>query len=104
MRPRGPAVTTVPVARRRTLFTRANSSRASSKHHAVRKLWSEGHGSYSTKGNYAAGAVLGTHWLTEDFCDGTLIRVVTDRVAVTNLVTHRRVTVKAGHSYFATAP
>ena len=93
-----------PTARERSHVARANSSRASSKHHAVRKLWSEGHGSYSTKGNYAAGAVLGTHWLTEDFCDGTLIRVVTDRVAVTNLVTHRHLTVKAGHSYFAKAP
>jgi hypothetical protein len=67
----------------------------------VRKLWSEGHGSYSTKGNYATGAVLGTRWLTEDFCDGTLIRVLTDRVAVTNLLSHRRLVVTAGHSYFA---
>ena len=72
--------------------------------HVVRKLWSEGHGKYSTKGNYAAGAVLGTRWLTEDLCDGTLIHVVTDRVAVTNLVNHRHLTVKAGHSYLAKAP
>ena len=70
----------------------------------MRKLWSEGHGHYSTKGNYAAGAVLGTRWLTEDLCQGTLIRVVTDRVAVTNLVNHHHVTVSAGHSYFAKAP
>jgi hypothetical protein len=72
--------------------------------HVVRKLWSEGHGKYSTKGNYAAGAVLGTRWLTEDLCEGTLIRVVTDRVAVTNFVNHRHLTVRAGHSYFAKAP
>ena len=70
----------------------------------VRKLWGDGHGSYSTKGNYAAGAVLGTRWLTEDRCDGTLVRVVTDRVKVTNLVNHSRVTVKAGQSYLAKAP
>ncbi len=70
----------------------------------VRKLWAEGHGSYSTKGSYATGAVLGTRWLTEDFCEGTLIRVATDRVRVTNLVTHRRLTVTAGHSYLAKAP
>jgi ferric-dicitrate binding protein FerR (iron transport regulator) len=70
----------------------------------VRKLWAEGHGSYSTKGNYATGAVLGTRWLTEDRCDGTLIRVLTDRVAVTDLVTHKHVTVQAGHSYLAKAP
>jgi hypothetical protein len=29
---------------------------------------------------------------------------VTDRVAVTNLVNHHHVTVKAGHSYLAKAP
>jgi hypothetical protein len=44
---------------------------------------------------------LGTRWLTEDLCEGTLIRVVTDRVVVTNLITHRLVTVNAGHSYLA---
>jgi hypothetical protein len=48
--------------------------------------------------------VLGTIWLTEDRCDGTLIRVLTDKVAVTDLVKHRKVTVKAGHSYLAKAP
>ncbi|MEA2209999.1 MAG: hypothetical protein QOF54_2476 [Solirubrobacteraceae bacterium] len=69
----------------------------------VRKLWAEGHGSYSTKGNYATGAVLGTRWLTADLCEGTLIRVLTDRVAVTNLVNGKRVTVTAGHSYLAPA-
>jgi hypothetical protein len=70
----------------------------------VRKLWAQGHGSYSTKGSYATGAALGTRWLTEDLCEGTLIKVVTHRVVVTDLVTHRHVTVKAGHSYLAKAP
>jgi len=92
-----------PTARERSHLARTSSKHASKKH-VVRKLWAEGHGSYSTKGNYAAGAVLGTRWLTEDLCDGTLIHVATDRVAVTNLVNHRRVTVKAGHSYLAKAP
>lgn len=82
---------------------RARSSAAHGKR-PVRKLWAEGHGSYSTKGNYATGAVLGTRWLTEDLCAGTLIRVLTDRVAVINLVTHKHVTVEAGHSYLAKAP
>jgi IPT/TIG domain/FG-GAP repeat len=83
---------------------RAKRASAASAKRPVRKLWAEGHGSYSTKGNYATGAVLGTRWLTEDLCTGTLIRVATDRVAVTNLVNHRRLTVTAGHSYFARAP
>ena len=84
------------------------SASASSKHasgkHVVRKLWSEGHGSYATQGNYASGAVLGTKWLTEDLCDGTLIYVATDRVEVTNLVNHKHRKVKAHHSYLAKAP
>jgi hypothetical protein len=84
-------------ARAHPLAARSSSSRK----RPVRKLWAEGHGSYSTKGNYATGAVLGTRWLTEDLCGGTLIRVLTDRVAVTNLLTHRRLTVTAGHSYLA---
>ncbi len=70
----------------------------------VRKLWSEGHGHYTTKGSYATGAVLGTRWLTEDLCDGTLIHVSTDMVLVTNLRTHRKVIVRAGHSIFVKAP
>jgi hypothetical protein len=82
----------------------ASAQAASAGKRPVRKLWASGHGSYSTKGNYAAGAVLGTVWLTEDFCNGTYIHVATDSVEVTNLVTHRDFLVKAGHSYFAKAP
>jgi hypothetical protein len=92
-----------PTARERRHLARA-SARRSSRRHTVRKLWSEGHGSYSTKGNYATGAVLGTRWLTEDRCNGTLIRVLTDKVLVRDLVTHRKHLVKAGRSYFAKAP
>jgi hypothetical protein len=80
------------------------SSSHASRKHVVRKLWAEGHGSYSTKGNYASGAVLGTRWLTEDRCDGTLIHVATDSVRVTNLRTHHHLKVTAGHSYLAKAP
>jgi DNA-binding beta-propeller fold protein YncE len=92
-----------PTARERAHIAAVSTKHASPKH-VVRKLWAEGHGSYTTKGNYAAGAVLGTRWLTEDLCDGTLIHVATDKVAVTNLVNHRHKTIKAGHSYLAKAP
>ncbi len=67
----------------------------------VRKLWANAHGKFSTKGNYASGAVQGTEWLTEDRCDGTLIKVTRDKVKVTDFVRHRSVIVKVGHSYFA---
>jgi hypothetical protein len=92
-----------PTARERAHRARVSAAHASGKH-VVRKLWANAHGSFSTKGNYAAGAVAGTEWLTEDLCDGTLIRVTRDKVAVTNLVTHRHLTVKVGHSYLASAP
>jgi DNA-binding beta-propeller fold protein YncE len=82
----------------------ATAQAAASGSHVVRKLWANAHGKFSTKGNYAAGAVQGTEWLTEDLCDGTLIRVTRDKVAVTNLVNHRRVEVKTGHKYLAKAP
>jgi hypothetical protein len=94
---------TCPTVRERAHMARTSSKHASGKH-VVRKLWAEGHGSYSTKGSYASGAVLGTRWLTEDLCDGTVIFVATDSVEVTNLVTHRKFLVKAGHKYFAKAP
>ena len=80
------------------------SAQAAAKKKPVRKLWAEGHGKYSTKGNYATGAALGTRWVTEDFCGGTLIKVLLHRVLVTNLVTHRHFTITAGHSYLARAP
>jgi hypothetical protein len=91
-----------PTKRERSHLASVSSSHASGKH-VVRKLWAEGHGKYETKGNYASGAVQGTRWLTEDLCEGTLIRVATDRVLVTNLVNHRHFSVKAGHKYLAKA-
>jgi len=92
-----------PTARERLHLAHASSGHASGRH-VVRKLWANAHGKFSTQGNYAAGAVQGTEWLTEDRCDGTLIHVTRDRVAVTNLVNHRHLTVRAGHSYIAKAP
>ena len=77
---------------------------ATSGKHVVRKLWANAHGSFETQGNYAAGAVQGTEWLTEDLCEGTLIRVTRDKVRVTNLVTHHHVELKVGHKYLAKAP
>jgi DNA-binding beta-propeller fold protein YncE len=96
-----------PTKRERSHVARVASAHAhvaASGKHVVRKLWANAHGKFSTKGNYAAGAVQGTEWLTEDLCEGTLIRVTRDKVAVTNLVNHRHVEVKTGHKYLAKAP
>jgi hypothetical protein len=95
-----------PTARERAHLASASahaSSHRASRRHVVRKLWASGHGTYSTKGNYATGAVLGTVWETIDRCNGTGIRVITDSVLVTNRVTHKRVRVKAGHTYIVKA-
>ncbi len=92
-----------PTARERAHRAQISVHRAP-KRHIVRKLWASGHGTWTTKGNYATGAVLGTVWETIDRCNGTGIRVVTDSVLVTNLVTHKKVRVKAGHTYIAKAP
>jgi hypothetical protein len=92
-----------PTARERAHIATLAAKHASPKH-VVRKLWANAHGKFSTQGNYAAGAVQGTEWLTEDLCEGTLIKVTRDKVKVTNLVNHRHKTVKAGKSYLAKAP
>jgi hypothetical protein len=68
-----------------------------------RHLWGSGHGNFTTQGSYASASVLGTVWLTEDYCDGTLIHVSTDVVRVDDLVTHRTLLLRAGHSFFAAA-
>jgi hypothetical protein len=99
----GGSFTACPTARERAHTARASAA-AASKKHVVRKLWADAHGSFSTKGNYAAGAVAGTEWLTEDLCDGTLIRVTRDKVAVTDLVNHHHLTVTVGHQYLVKAP
>ncbi len=92
-----------PTARERAHIASAHAAHASGSH-VVRKLWANAHGSFSTKGNYAAGAVAGTEWLTEDLCDGTSIRVTRDKVLVTNLVNRHHLIVKSGHRYLAKAP
>jgi len=73
-------------------------------HRVLRLLHASGHGKFTTQGRYAAATVRGTIWLTEDFCDGTLVQVTRGVVTVRNLVTHATVTVTAGRSYFAPAP
>lgn len=67
----------------------------------VRQLWGAGKGKFRTKGKYATASIRGTTWLTQDRCDGTLIRVTSGAVSVTDLVKHRTVVVTKGHSYLA---
>jgi uncharacterized repeat protein (TIGR01451 family) len=70
----------------------------------VRRLWGNGKGNFRTTGRYGSATVRGTVWLTEDYCNGTLIRVREGAVTVRDLVKKRTVVVTAGRSYFAEAP
>jgi uncharacterized repeat protein (TIGR01451 family) len=70
----------------------------------IRRLWGNGEGSFRTRGRYSAATVRGTIWLTEDYCNGTLVRVQEGAVTVRDLVKNRTVNVTAGKSYFAEVP
>jgi hypothetical protein len=64
---------------------------------------SDNHGKFRTKGRYAAATVRGTVWSIADRCDGTLTHVARGTVVVSDLVRHKTITVRAGHSYLALA-
>jgi hypothetical protein len=85
--------------------TLAAASRKRRKAPVVRSLWASDHGGhFRTHGHNSVATVRGTTWLTEDRCDGTLTRVTSGAVAVYDRHTHRRVLVRAGHSYLARHP
>ena len=69
-----------------------------------RRLWGNGEGRFRTRGSHGIATVRGTHWLTEDRCDGTLVVVRRGVVEVRDLAKRRTVTVRAGQRYFARAP
>jgi hypothetical protein len=80
---------------------KARRGASAAKSVTVRKLWGAGKGKFRTKGRYAAATIRGTTWLTNDRCDGTLIRVTQGSVTVRDLVKKRSVVVTKGHSYLA---
>lgn len=71
---------------------------------AVRRLWSDGKGRFRSRGRRGAAGARGTSWLTEDRCDGTLIRVRTGTVEVRDFARRRTVIVTAGRSYLIARP
>jgi hypothetical protein len=81
-----------------------STSGAAATRRPVRRLWGKGTGAFRTRGRYAAGTVRGTFWMTEDSCEGTLIRVNAGVVQVSDLPKKKIVNVPAGKSYFAAAP
>ena len=80
---------------------RKTSAAGATKPPRVRRLWGNAKGRFRTRGKYASATVRGTVWLTEDRCDGTLVRVRSGRVEVTDQVANRRVVIRSGQSYLA---
>jgi hypothetical protein len=70
----------------------------------LQTLRSSAHGKFRTRGRYSAATVRGTAWTMSDRCDGTLVTVQRDTVAVQDFVRHVTVVVRAGHRYLARAP
>jgi hypothetical protein len=69
-----------------------------------RHLWGNGKGNFRTTGQYSSATVRGTIWLTQDSCDGTLVKVKRGIVAVKDFTRHKTFLVKAGHSHLAPPP
>jgi hypothetical protein len=69
-----------------------------------RGLWARGKGRFRTRGRYAAGIVRGTHWRTENRCDGTYFKVRSGRVQVLDFAFRRTFNLFAGDSYLAQPP
>ena len=80
---------------------KARRAATAAKSTSVRKLWAAGKGKFRTKGRYAVATIRGTTWLTDDRCNGTLIRVTQGAVTVRDLVRKKNVVVTKGHSYLA---
>jgi YVTN family beta-propeller protein len=66
-----------------------------------RSLWGSASGGYRTVGSDGSATELGTKWLTEDTCAGTLIRVAQGAVTVDDFPHHRTFVLRAPHSFLA---
>jgi Tol biopolymer transport system component len=100
---RATRLTTMTLSGRLVCPRRSSSSSGGAPRPRVRRLWGNATGQFRTRGRFSSATVRGTVWLTEDRCDGTLVRVRTGRVAVRDFAQRRTVVVRAGQSYFARA-
>ena len=69
-----------------------------------RRLWGDGKGKFRTEGKHSAATVVGTKWLVQDSCAGTLTKVARGVVSVRDNVKHKTIRVKAGKRYLAKPP
>ena len=94
--------TTVNAARTCASKAGMTATRASSR--VLSLLHAKVHGSFRTRGRYAAATARGTRWEMVDRCDGTLTKVSSGVVTVDDFRLQKTVKVSAGHSYLALAP
>lgn len=73
------------------------------KSRSIRHLWGSGKGLFRTKGRYATATIRGTKWLTDDRCDGTLVRVAKGAVTVRDIPKKKTLALGAPKSYLALA-
>jgi hypothetical protein len=72
-----------------------------SKTKSIRHLWGNGKGLFRTKGRSASATIRGTTWLTDDRCDGTLVRVTKGAVTVRDFPKRKSLALKAPRKYLA---
>ena len=83
--------------------SRATAAAKRKKSSSVRHLWGSGKGQFRTQGRYASATIRGTKWLTDDRCNGTLIRVTVGAVTVRDLTLEKSLVLKKPKSYLAPA-
>lgn len=67
-----------------------------------RRLWgSDKGGRFQTRGRGSVATVRGTRWVTEDWCRGTVTRVLQGAVSVRDLHRKRTTLITKGHRYYA---
>jgi hypothetical protein len=83
--------------------SRARTAAKRKKTSSVRHLWGSGSGQFRTVGRFASATIRGTKWLTDDRCNGTLIRVTAGSVTVRDLKRKKTLVLKKPKSYLAPA-
>jgi hypothetical protein len=77
------------------------ASSAKKKRPKKRRLWGDGKGHFRTQGKHSAATVVGTKWMVQDSCAGTLTKVARGIVSVRDFKKKKTIKVKAGKQYLA---
>jgi CSLREA domain-containing protein len=80
---------------------KGSKANAAAKKKKKRRLWGDGKGRFRTRGRHSAATVVGTKWLVEDRCNGTLTRVLRGKVRVTQFKPRKTIILRRGQKYFA---